>query len=371
MKKPILTAMMAAVLITPSLLQTVRASNGQSVVEQADLANWVANTPEQISDNMQKQNIDVNNLNGTKYVVQWGDTLSQISEVTNISVAKLAYDNNITNVDLIYVGQVLILNANGTVPSSFSYDGNGQSVATTQTNLNNNADNAKIVVSPVITNTQSQTQSNNASSTSESSSDSTTTASSASASEEQSDSSDSTSGSKADTSSSSSSAKGSDKDESTDAKSSSKTSTSSKSKSSTSSSTSKSKSSAVKSSSSSSETLNREEFLEQTVDELNEIAHDDDLDIVATANRDDAPADLANDTKHREVTSAVIYSTKDNKFTIDEPEYEAKAIKNQIAKAFGEVTDQYSDLAKNYHHVYITYNPRAYNQDTVYDVYVW
>lgn len=359
MKRPILTAMMAAVLISPALLQTVRASSGQSVVEQADMLNWVANTPEQISDNMQKQSIDVNNLNGTKYVVQWGDTLSQISEVTNISVAKLAYDNNIPNIDLIYVGQVLILNANGTVPASFSYQGNGQTVASTQTNLNSNKDEAKIVVSPVINNTQNNT-STSASSQSDSEIDGSTVSSTSttSSSEEKDSSSDA---------SDSSSAKKSNSSESTASKS-----TSSKKSSSASSSTSNASSSKSKtSSSSSSETLNREEFLQQTVDELNDIAHDDDLDIVATADRDDAPADLAKDTKHREVSSAVIYSTNDNKFTIDEPEYEAKAIKNQIAKAFGEVTDQYSDLAKNYHHVYITYNPRSYNQDTVYDVYVW
>lgn len=359
MKKPILTAMMAAVLISPALLQTVRASSGQSVVEQADMLNWVANTPEQISDNMQKQNIDVNNLNGTKYVVQWGDTLSQISEVTNISVAKLAYDNNIPNIDLIYVGQVLILNANGTVLASFSYQGNGQTVASTQTNLNSNKDEAKIVVSPVINNTQNNT-STSASSQSNSETDESTASSisTTNSSEEKDGSSDS---------SASSSTKKSNSSESTESKSTSNKKSSGTSSSASSASSSKSKTS----SSSSSETMNREEFLQQTVDELNDIAHDDDLDIVATANRDDAPADLAKDTKHRESSSAVIYSTDDNKFTIDEPEYEAKAIKDHIAKLFGESTDKYSDLAKNYHHVYITYNPRSYGQDTVYDVYVW
>lgn len=361
MKKPILTAMMAAVLISPALLQTVRASSGQSVVEQADMLNWVANTPEQISDNMQKQNIDVNNLNGTKYVVQWGDTLSQISEVTNISVAKLAYDNNIPNIDLIYVGQVLILNANGTVPASFSYQGNGQTVASTQTNLNSSKDEAKIVVSPVINNTQNNTSPSTSSQSNSETDESTASSTSMTSSSEEKDSSSDAS----DSSVSSSTKKGSS--ESTESKS-----NSSKNSSGTPSSTSSSSSSKSKTSnSSSSKTMNREEFLQQTVDELNDIAHDDDLDIVATADRDDAPADLAKDTKHREVGSAVIYSTHDNKFTIDEPEYEAKAIKGQIAKAFGEVTDQYSDLAKNYHHVYITYNPRSYNQDTVYDVYVW
>ena len=105
MKKQVLAAgLLTAVLLTPVALQTVHAANYQSVEEQADLSNWVANTPAQISANMSRQKIDLNNLHGTRYVVQWGDTLSQISAVTGISVAKLAYDNNIANVDLIYVG---------------------------------------------------------------------------------------------------------------------------------------------------------------------------------------------------------------------------------------------------------------------------
>ena len=130
MKKQVLAAgLLTAVLLTPVALQTVHAANYQSVEEQADLSNWVANTPAQISANMSRQRIDLNNLHGTRYVVQWGDTLSQISAVTGISVAKLAYDNNIANVDLIYVGQVLILNATGTVPTSYQYQGTGQQVA--------------------------------------------------------------------------------------------------------------------------------------------------------------------------------------------------------------------------------------------------
>lgn len=150
MKKQVLAAgLLTAVLLTPVALQTVHAANYQSVEEQADLSNWVANTPAQISANMSRQKIDLNNLHGTRYVVQWGDTLSQISAVTGISVAKLAYDNNIANVDLIYVGQVLILNATGTVPTSYQYQGTGQQVACTHTNLNLNVKQINFVVNLV------------------------------------------------------------------------------------------------------------------------------------------------------------------------------------------------------------------------------
>ena len=150
MKKQVLAAgLLTAVLLTPVALQTVHAANYQSVEEQADLSNWVANTPAQISANMSRQKIDLNNLHGTRYVVQWGDTLSQISAVTGISVAKLAYDNNIANVDLIYVGQVLILNATGTVPTSYQYQGTGQQVACTHTNLNLNVKQVNFVVNIV------------------------------------------------------------------------------------------------------------------------------------------------------------------------------------------------------------------------------
>lgn len=150
MKKKVLAAgLLTVVLLTPVALQTVHAANYQSVEEQADLSNWVANTPAQISANMSRQKIDLNNLHGTRYVVQWGDTLSQISAVTGISVAKLAYDNNIANVDLIYVGQVLILNATGTVPTSYQYQGTGQQVACTHTNLNLNVKQVNFVVNIV------------------------------------------------------------------------------------------------------------------------------------------------------------------------------------------------------------------------------
>lgn len=129
-KRYVVTGLLSAVILTPLAVQSVRAATTtEPVAEQADITNWIANTPEQISANMSRQNINLGDLNGTRYVVQWGDTLSQVSAVTHISVVKLAYDNQIKNIDLIYVGQVLILNANGYVPQSYSYSGNGQGVA--------------------------------------------------------------------------------------------------------------------------------------------------------------------------------------------------------------------------------------------------
>ena len=50
----------------------------------------------------------------TTYTVQAGDTLSSISQkFANSSVDKLAQDNNIQNVNLIYVGQQLLIKDNG------------------------------------------------------------------------------------------------------------------------------------------------------------------------------------------------------------------------------------------------------------------
>ena len=108
----------------------------QNNAQSADITNWVANTPTQISNNMSNQHIDVNNLHGTRYIIQWGDTLSGISAATGISVRKLAYDNHITNINLIYAGDVLILNRDGSVPSDFNYTGNGNNVAQTRVTIN-------------------------------------------------------------------------------------------------------------------------------------------------------------------------------------------------------------------------------------------
>ena len=121
-KKRLAAVFMTAVLAGPVLASSVAMADNAtgSPAEQADITNWIANTPQQVSNNMAMQHIDMNNLNGTRYIIQWGDTLSSISAATGISVAKLCYDNNIQNANLIYAGDVLILNRNGDVPAGYN-----------------------------------------------------------------------------------------------------------------------------------------------------------------------------------------------------------------------------------------------------------
>ncbi|WP_367341750.1 LysM peptidoglycan-binding domain-containing protein [Limosilactobacillus sp.] len=148
-KKQIGAAALTAVLVAPLVLAPVSAAaddfySNQTTAEQADITNWVANTPDQISNNMSSQHIDLNNLNGTRYIIQWGDTLSGISAATGISVQKLAYDNNIQNVNLIYAGDVLILNRDGSVPSDYQVTGNPNVVAQTKVVISNTDNSVNI-----------------------------------------------------------------------------------------------------------------------------------------------------------------------------------------------------------------------------------
>ena len=152
-KKQLSALLMSAVLAGSTFLVPVVMAdtvNG-SVEEQADITNWVANTPRQISNNMAMQHINTNDLNGTKYIVQWGDTLSGISAATGISVAKLAYDNHIQNINLIYAGQTLILNRNGNVPENYHVVGDPNQVVISKTTINHGPKNVKFVVSPKVT----------------------------------------------------------------------------------------------------------------------------------------------------------------------------------------------------------------------------
>lgn len=148
-KKQIGAAALTAVLVAPLVLAPVSAAaddfySNQTTAEQADITNWVANTPDQISNNMSSQHIDLNNLNGTRYIIQWGDTLSGISAATGISVQKLAYDNNIQNVNLIYAGDVLILNRDDSVPSDYQVTGNPNVVAQTKVVISNTDNSVNI-----------------------------------------------------------------------------------------------------------------------------------------------------------------------------------------------------------------------------------
>lgn len=150
-KKQIAAAFMTAVLAAPLVATTVATADNNasgSPEEQADITNWIANTPQQVSNNMTMQHIDLNNLNGTRYIIQWGDTLSSISAATGISVAKLCYDNNIQNANLIYAGDVLILNRDGDVPAGYVPDVNPYAVAQTKVTINNGPKNVNITVMP-------------------------------------------------------------------------------------------------------------------------------------------------------------------------------------------------------------------------------
>ncbi|NBA40371.1 LysM peptidoglycan-binding domain-containing protein [Enterococcus hirae] len=73
--------------------------------EKVSAAEWTPRTVQQIS-------ADIAKTNGKEYTIVWGDTLSGISQATNISVQKLADMNKIANVDLIYAGNKLVFEGN-------------------------------------------------------------------------------------------------------------------------------------------------------------------------------------------------------------------------------------------------------------------
>ena len=117
-------AVMLGALLAPIGMPTVSVLadsfyQNQTSAHAADITNWIASTPEQITNNLTTQNINPQQLDGQQYVIQWGDTLWGISQATGISIEKLAYDNNIQNIDLIYAGDVLILNRDGQVPTDY------------------------------------------------------------------------------------------------------------------------------------------------------------------------------------------------------------------------------------------------------------
>lgn len=69
--------------------------------EKASAAEWSARTPEQIEI-----------VDGSNYLIVWGDTLWAISEASGVSVDALVEMNQIANRDLIYAGNTLVLNGN-------------------------------------------------------------------------------------------------------------------------------------------------------------------------------------------------------------------------------------------------------------------
>ena len=102
---------------------------------------------EQITNNLTTQNINPQQLDGQQYVIQWGDTLWGISQATGISIEKLAYDNNIQNIDLIFAGDVLILKRDGDVPAGYHVTGNGYRCAHSKIVINNYyGDNNRVII---------------------------------------------------------------------------------------------------------------------------------------------------------------------------------------------------------------------------------
>ena len=145
-------AVMLGALLAPIGLPTVSVLadsfyQNQTSAHAADITNWIASTPQQITNNLTTQNINPQQLDGQKYVIQWGDTLWGISQATGISIEKLAYDNNIQNIDLIFAGDVLILKRDGDIPAGYHVTGNGHRCAHSKIVINNYyGDNNRVII---------------------------------------------------------------------------------------------------------------------------------------------------------------------------------------------------------------------------------
>ncbi|WP_416458242.1 LysM domain-containing protein [Streptococcus thermophilus] len=145
-------AVMLGALLAPIGMPTVSVLadgfyQNQTSAHAADITNWIASTPKQITNNLTTQNINPQQLDGQKYVIQWGDTLWGISQATGISIEKLAYDNNIQNIDLIFAGDVLILKRDGDVPAGYHVTGNGHRCAHSKIVINNYyGDNNRVII---------------------------------------------------------------------------------------------------------------------------------------------------------------------------------------------------------------------------------
>ncbi|EMF0421233.1 LysM peptidoglycan-binding domain-containing protein [Enterococcus hirae] len=111
--------------------------------EKVDAAQWTPRTVEQIKADMK----------GNEYTIVWGDTLSGISQATNISVQKLADMNKIANVDLIYAGNKLVFDGNvATVQNN-----QGETVAQSVIKPQDKVDSTKPVGQPVQDTTSNNT----------------------------------------------------------------------------------------------------------------------------------------------------------------------------------------------------------------------
>ena len=114
-KKSIATALMGTVLVAPIALSSASV-NADTVPagSQSTQTEWVANSVSTVRAEMQAQGLNLSHVQG-KYIVRKSDTLLAISQAANESMAEIAKVNHITNLNLIYVGQVLYLGSNGVV----------------------------------------------------------------------------------------------------------------------------------------------------------------------------------------------------------------------------------------------------------------
>lgn len=102
----------------------VHASSIKTNVE----TNWHANSLATVQQELRNQNINPDyKITNAKYIVQAGDTLSQIAAATHINMYHIVAVNHIQNLNLIYVGQVLILNQGNEVAHNVA--GNGSTTA--------------------------------------------------------------------------------------------------------------------------------------------------------------------------------------------------------------------------------------------------
>ncbi|QII81309.1 3D domain-containing protein [Jeotgalibaca arthritidis] len=72
---------------------------------EASAATWTARSVEEIKQDIQEDE------NGSNYMVTWGDTLSAIAAATEISLDTLVEVNNISNADMIIVGNKISLSS--------------------------------------------------------------------------------------------------------------------------------------------------------------------------------------------------------------------------------------------------------------------
>lgn len=171
----LLLAPMILGLVTSQTPATVTHASSGAVAKASGsnaLANWIANTPSHIKQQIQSQGIDPSNAKAAIYTIQWGDTLWGISQATGISIDQLAVDNHIANRNLIFAGAKLTLNGSAkaqrfvqsapgqSADSKFSVAGNTSktgtvSATTTDTGVNTSQDTSSTAPAPSKSGTSS------------------------------------------------------------------------------------------------------------------------------------------------------------------------------------------------------------------------